>query len=60
VRPRRHHNNKGERQVRRGRTYNQVKAMCRRLGLPFAPDKDAFLSDTPISNGNSAKAVTDQ
>ena len=37
----RHHNNKGARQVRRGKTYNQLKAMCRRLGLPFVSGKQA-------------------
>ena len=35
MRKRRHHNNTGGRQVRRGRTASQVKAMARRLGLPF-------------------------
>ncbi len=28
---RRHHNNKGTRQIKRGKTYEQVKAMVRRL-----------------------------
>lgn len=32
---RRHHNNKGTRQIKRGRTAAQLKAMCKRLGLPF-------------------------
>ncbi len=35
VRQRRHHNNKGLGQVKRGRTYEQVRHMCKRLGLPF-------------------------
>lgn len=30
---RRHHNNKGLRQIKRGKTYAQVKRMAKRLGL---------------------------
>lgn len=33
---RRHHNNNGERQIRTGRTVEQVKRMARRLGVPYA------------------------
>lgn len=32
---RRHHNNKGSRKIRRGKTYDEVKRMAQRLGLPF-------------------------
>jgi hypothetical protein len=35
VKTRRHHNNKGVRQVRRGRTVEQVKRIARRVGVPF-------------------------
>lgn len=37
MKTRRHHNNKGFRQIKRGKTFDQVKAMCRRLKLPFSP-----------------------
>jgi hypothetical protein len=33
---RRHHNNDGRRQVRRGKTRQQVKRMARRLGIRYA------------------------
>lgn len=32
---RRHHNNKGYRQIKRGKTRNQVKAIAKRLKLPY-------------------------
>lgn len=32
---RRHHNNKGLRQIKRGKTRKQVKQMARRLGIPY-------------------------
>lgn len=35
MKTRRHHNNTGERQVRRGKTRAQVKAIARRLGLKY-------------------------
>lgn len=34
MKTRRHHNNSGERQIRRGKTRKQVAAMARRLGVP--------------------------
>lgn len=46
MKTRRHHNNKGHRQIRRGKTYDQVKHMARRLGLPFGP-KDEQKPETP-------------
>jgi len=33
---RRHHNTKGTRQIRRGKTRDQVAAMAKRLGIPLA------------------------
>lgn len=36
---RRHHNTKGQRQIRRGRTREQVKAMAERLGVPYGSGK---------------------
>lgn len=38
---RRHHNNNGSRKVRRGKTYNEVKRIARRLRIPFGPKKNA-------------------
>jgi hypothetical protein len=35
LRSRRHHNNRGDRQIRTGKTAQQLAAMCRRLKLPF-------------------------
>lgn len=35
MKTRRHHNNKGYRQIKRGKTFDQVRAMARRLGVPF-------------------------
>lgn len=35
MKTRRHHNNKGLRQIKRGKTAGQLRAMCKRLGLPF-------------------------
>jgi hypothetical protein len=32
---RRHHNTKGLRQVQRGRPYEQMRALAKRLGVPF-------------------------
>ena len=39
MKKRRHHNTKGLRQIRNGKTYEQVKAMARRLGLKFEGDE---------------------
>jgi len=33
---RRHHNNKGNRQIRRGKTREQVRRIARRLKLPYS------------------------
>lgn len=35
MKTRRHHNNKGYRQIKRGRTVEQVKRIARKLGVPF-------------------------
>jgi len=35
LKTRKHHNTKGFRQIREGRTTDQVKAMARRLGIPY-------------------------
>jgi hypothetical protein len=49
MKTRRHHNNKGLRQIRRGKTAASLRAICKRLALPFrvaatiqsaAPPKD--------------------
>lgn len=39
MKTRRHHNNKGYRQIKRGKTATQLKHMCRRLGLPYKEPK---------------------
>lgn len=39
MKTRKHHNNKGERQIKRGKTMNQVKAIAKKLGLPYAKPK---------------------
>jgi outer membrane protein assembly factor BamE (lipoprotein component of BamABCDE complex) len=35
MKTRRHHNNKGLRQVKRGKTRDQVAAIAKRLGIPL-------------------------
>lgn len=35
----RHHNNKGLRQVKRGKTRVQVKALAKKLGIPYGRRK---------------------
>lgn len=32
---RRHHNNKGTRKIRRGKTYDEVRRMAKRLGIKY-------------------------
>jgi len=36
MKERRHHNNKGFRQIQRGKTEKQVMLMAKRLGIPYA------------------------
>lgn len=65
MKTRRHHNNKGQRQVKTGRTVDQVKRMARRLGIPFGTrvvlspqDHDAFVRQ--INNPSPpSKALVD-
>jgi hypothetical protein len=35
MKSRRHHNNKGLRQIKRGRTAKQVELMARKVGVPY-------------------------
>jgi hypothetical protein len=45
MKTRRHHNNKGLRQIKNGKTSEQVKRMAGRLGIPFntrSPEPMAF------------------
>lgn len=35
MKTRKHHNNKGLRQIKRGKTAAQLKRICKRLKLPF-------------------------
>jgi hypothetical protein len=39
MKKRRHHNNKGTRQIKRGKTHHQVKAMALRVGLRLNPGR---------------------
>lgn len=39
MKTRKHHNNKGLRQIKRGKTANQLKHICKRLRLPFVAAK---------------------
>lgn len=36
MKTRKHHNNKGLRQIKNGKTYEQVKRVAKKLGIPFA------------------------
>lgn len=47
-RTRRHHNNKGTRQIKRGKTYDQVKRIARKLRIPFAVGSDKHRADVPV------------
>lgn len=37
---RRHHNNKGARQIKRGQTARQLRRICRKLGLPYRDSRE--------------------
>lgn len=37
---RRHHNNKGYRQIKRGKTVDQVKRIAQKLGIPYGERKE--------------------
>lgn len=39
MKTRRHHNNEGRRQVKRGATREQVKSIARKLGIPYGLQK---------------------
>lgn len=43
MKTRRHHNNKGYRQIKRGKTTDQVMAIARRLGIPYVTKRTADL-----------------
>lgn len=40
MKTRRHHNNKGLRQIKRGKTEEQLKRICKKLGLPYGKKKN--------------------
>jgi hypothetical protein len=44
---RKHSNRSGRRQIQKGKTSDQVKAMCRRLGLPFRIGRRGRAGKTP-------------
>ncbi len=39
MKTRRHHNNKGYRQIKRGKTVEQVKGIAKKLGIPYGDKK---------------------
>ena len=41
MKSRRHHNNKGTRQIKRGKTVEQVKRIAKKLRVPFVTKKEA-------------------
>lgn len=45
MKTRRHHNNKGSRQVKRGKTVDQVKRIAKRLGIKYASPKASEVRD---------------
>ena len=48
MKTRKHHNNKGQRQIRTGRTAEQVKRMAERLGIVWSPQSHlGALTDRP-------------
>src|SRR5262249_20752388 len=51
---RRHSNNKGLRQARRGHTQSQVKRIARRLRIPFADSSTSKPETNPSGNGVAA------
>ena len=40
MKTRRHHNNKGSRKIKRGKTYDEIRRIARKLKVPFAPKRD--------------------
>lgn len=44
MKTRRHHNNDGRRQVKRGSTRNQVKGMAKRLRVPYRTLRDLIVN----------------
>ncbi len=54
---RRHHNNKGSRTVRSGKTYDQVRAMSKRLGIPFGRKADGGDDSSRARGVESGKPV---
>lgn len=45
MKTRKHHDNTGLRQIKRGKTFNQVKRTCKKLKLPFSPKNIESHSD---------------
>jgi len=39
MKTRKHHNNKGNRQISRGRTESQVRAIARKIGIPYRVER---------------------
>lgn len=63
MKTRRHHNNEGTRQIHRGKTRDQVKAIARKLGLPslarviYPPTLKVRITDPAAESGKSLTYV---
>lgn len=54
MRTKRHHNNKGKQQVRTGKTYDSLRFISRKLGLPFRTN-----AASPLQKPNEAERASD-
>lgn len=57
MKTRRHKNNGGYRQIRRGKTRSQVAAMARRMGVPFGKKNPLIVSNERAVLGAGRKVV---
>jgi hypothetical protein len=54
MKTRRHHNNKGYRRIKRGKTRDQVEHMARRLGVPYgSPQRVAKPAESGATDGST-------
>lgn len=45
MKTRRHHNNKGSRQIKKGKTVEQVKRIAKKLGIPYGRRASSALGE---------------
>lgn len=57
MRTRRHHNNTGLRQIKRGKTHDQVRAIARRLGVPYGQQEDTHAPEAAPDERGAAPRV---